>query len=147
MNSISVLVGSPYFPRRMFIPIVVISGILGLGWLYALNLIDTLPQQVELVFLAVPVLITAGAVGIFAYKGEGVLFGWLVGAAFVFGPIVSIGYNMLQKEISMGRETRIINTIEVLIGGILWSSIFAFIAGCIGLVLGGGARLITSQRT
>ena len=148
MNSTSVLVGSPYFRTRMFIPVVIITGILGLGWLYALNLIeDSLPQQIEFVFLAVPVLITVGAVGIFAYKGEGVLFGWLIGAAFVFGPITLMGYDMFQKEMSMGREFEIGMVSELLLGSVMWSSLFALIIGAIGLILGGGLRFLTSRRT
>lgn len=147
MNVTSVLVGSPYFQRRMLLPIVVITGFLGLGWLYALNLIEgSLPQQIELLFLVIPLLVSIVSVGIFAYKGEGVLLGWLIGAGFVFGPITAQGYNMLEKERSMGHEVGIPDVVEVLLGGVLSSSIFAFITGLIGLILGGGLQLLISRK-
>ena len=147
MDNTSVLVGSPYFRTRLFLPIIIITGLLGLGWLYALGSIEgNLPQQIEIVVLAVPVVLTISAVGIFAYKGEGVLFGWMIGAAFVFGPITMLGYDMLQKEYSMGREAGIADGIEVLMGGIVWSALFAFIMGLVGLILGAGLRYLTSRR-
>jgi len=149
MGITSVLVGSPYFRRRMMIPISIGAGILGVGWLYGFSLIEEyLPQQIGLiVFLAVPVVLTIGAVGLFAYNGEGVLLGWVIGAAVVFGPIVLMGYDMIQKERSMGRDVGIGEGIEILLGGVVWSSLFASVVGVIGLVLGGGLRLLTRSDT
>ena len=138
-------VGTPYFRSRLAIPIVALTVGLGLGWLYALNLIeDRLPQAIEFVFLAVPVVFTIVVVGVFAYRGEGVLFGWVLGTAVVFGPVTLMGYDMLAKERSMGQDVGITAFGELLVGSLLWSSLFALTMGGVGLVLGVGFRYLTS---
>ena len=140
MDFTRVLVGGPTFPRTLAIGLVIITAILSFGWVALFAAIEhSVPGSAGVfVWLGIPAFVSVAATGAVAFEGEGMLFGWVIGAAAFFGTVIVLGYDTSQKT---GEWT----VVEVLLGGVMWSSILALLFGVVGFVLGGGFRLLSSR--
>ena len=140
MDYTRALIGGPTFPRALAIGLVITTAILSFGWVALFAAIEnSVPESVGLfVWLGIPAFVSVAAAGAVAFEGEGILFGWLVGAASFFGIVTVLGHDASQKTGEWTIEA-------VLLGGVMWSSILALLFGVVGLVLGGGFRLLSSR--
>ena len=141
MNVRAAILGGPSFPRTLAGALVVIAAIAGFGWLYVLDVVyGSLPD--DMVFyggIGALALVSTVAVGICAFRMEGLLFGWLVGIAPYYLAFVSLLDGGRRKT---GEWT----VIDVLLGGVFWAVMFSFVFCALGLVLGVSLRWITVRR-
>lgn len=126
--------------RRGGILLALVGGSLlaGLAWLPLLALLEgILPELVHTTLLVgTPAAVTVLAVATVTVRREGILIGWLVSLAFVFGPLTQFGAEMFRKEASMGQAIGIEAAGELIAGSMLWSGLWVLVFGTIGVALG-----------
>ncbi|WP_254863910.1 hypothetical protein [Halovivax gelatinilyticus] len=131
------LVGDDDFPSGLAVAVVLLTVVGSFAHVIFTAVVESLaPATIDALLFAAPAVVAVVAVAVCTYRGQGILFGWLVGVAMFYAPF----YLLIR---GMADDSGASSFVEPLFGALLWGFVFSFAFCLAGLIVGGSLRLIT----
>ncbi|WP_254863908.1 hypothetical protein [Halovivax gelatinilyticus] len=136
MNVRRAVVGDSWRSAGLGGALVLLAVAASFGYLFLIGAIESfVPSALVLASFAVLPVFATGVVAVCTYRGQAILFGWLVGAAVFYAPFFVLVYDAVRKT---GQGT----LLDPILAGTVWSLVASFVFCLVGVVIGGALRLV-----